>query len=39
VIVCRDAAQEYGALRDRLADLETGLIIEQQPGVLVDPGA
>ena len=34
MIVCRDDAQEYGALRERLADLETELIIEQQPGVL-----
>jgi hypothetical protein len=34
VIVCRDEAQEYEVVRLRLADLETELIIEPQPGVL-----
>jgi hypothetical protein len=34
VIVCHDDLREYEALRDRLADLETELITEEQPGVL-----
>lgn len=34
VIVFRDDAQEYEALRDRLADLETELIVEQSAGAL-----
>lgn len=34
VIVCRDDPQEYETLRDRLADLEAELVVEQQPGVL-----
>jgi hypothetical protein len=32
VIVCRDDPQEYDALRDRLADLEAKLVVEQLPG-------
>jgi hypothetical protein len=34
VIVCRDDPQEYDALRDRLADLETELVIQQHRGPL-----
>lgn len=34
VIVCRDDPQEYEAVRDRLADLETELVVEQHAGVL-----
>ena len=34
VIVCRDDPQEYEAPRDRLADLETELVVEQDAGVL-----
>jgi hypothetical protein len=34
VIVCRDDAWEYEVLRERLADLESELIVERSPGVL-----
>jgi hypothetical protein len=34
VIVCRDDPQEYEALRDRLADLETELVVEHDAAVL-----
>ena len=36
VIVCRDDPREYEAPRDRLADLETELVVEQDAGVLSD---
>ena len=36
MIVCRDDPREYEALRDRLAELETEMIVEQSPGALSD---